>query len=115
MFGDDNAGKMFVGRVDFTVGDAPTLKTYGVVDGVTIGLGGDVVYDQGIATDELILGGDLIVRAQDCPSAEVRSGSLTPTETTLDVPEVLSETERLGYFAQLGTLWDRMKSQRGLS
>lgn len=103
MFGDDNAGKMFVGRVDFTVGSAPTLKTYGVVDGVTIGLGGDVVYDQGIATDELILGGDLIVRAQGLALlAEVRSGSLTPTDTTLDVPSVLSETERFGYFAQLG-------------
>ncbi len=103
LFGDDNAGKMFVGRVDFTVGDAPTLKTYGVVDGVTIGLGGDIVYDQGIATDEMILGGDLIVRAQGLALlAEVRSGTLTPTDTTLDVPSVLSETERFGYFAQLG-------------
>ncbi len=101
--GDDNAGKMFVGRVDFTVGSAPTLKTYGVVDGITVGVGGDVVYDQGIATDELILGGDLIVRAQGLALlAEVRSGSLTPTDTTLDVPSVLTETEQFGYFAQLG-------------
>ena len=84
MFGDDNAGKMFVGRVDFTVGDAPTLKTYGVVDGVTIGLGGDVIYDQGIATDELIFGGDVIyVHRGLALLAEVRSGSLTPTDSTL--------------------------------
>ena len=115
MFGDDNAGKMFVGtRVDFTVGSAPTLKTYGVVDGVTIGIGGDVVYDQGIATDELILGGDLIVRAQGLALlAEVRSGSLTPTDTTLDVPSVLSETDRFGYFAQLGYTVGLMKSRLG--
>ena len=64
LFGDDNVGKSLVGRVDFTSGTAATLKTYGVVDGVTVGLGGDVQYNQGIATDETILGGDLIVRAQ---------------------------------------------------
>lgn len=103
LFGDDNAGKMFVGRVDFTVGNAPTLQTYGVVDGVTIGIAADVVYNDGIATDELILGGDLIVRAQGLALlAEVRSGTLTPSDTTLDIPSVLSETDRFGYFAQVG-------------
>ena len=37
LFGDDNLGKSFVGRVDFSFGPAATLKTYGVVDGVTFG------------------------------------------------------------------------------
>lgn len=103
LYGDDNAGKSFVGRVDFTSGTAATLKTYGVVDGVTVGLGGDVQYNKGIATDEMILGGDLIVRAQGLALlAEVRSATLTPADTSLAAPEVLSETSRLGYFAQLG-------------
>ena len=103
LYGDDNAGKYFVGRVDFTSGTAATLKTYGVVDGVTVGLGGDVQYNKGIATDEMILGGDLIVRAQGLALlAEVRSATLTPADTSLAAPEVLSETSRLGYFAQLG-------------
>ena len=103
MFGDDNLGKMVVGRIDFSSGQAATLKTYGVVDGVTIGLGADVLYNQGIATDEMIFGGDVIVRAQGLSLlAEVRSGTMTPTDTTLDVPNVLEATDRLGYFAQVG-------------
>ena len=53
--------------------------------------------------DEMVLGGDLIVRAQGLALlAEVRSATLTPTDTSLAAPDVLSETARLGYFAQLG-------------
>ena len=66
-------------------------------------MGADVNHNIGIATDETTFGGDLIVRAQGLALlAEVRSSSLVPTETTLTNPSVLSETGRLGYFAQAG-------------
>ena len=103
LFGDNNLGKSFVGRIDFTSGSAATLKTYGVVDGVTFGFAGDVLHNIGIATDETTFGGDIILRTQGLAVlAEVRSSTLKPTDTTLDDPSVLSETSRLGYFAQAG-------------
>ena len=103
MLGDDNNGKMLVGRVDFVSGAANTFKTYGKVDKLTIGLGGDIVVDKGIATDRMILGGDTMIRFDGLAIlAEFRNATISPIDDALADPAVFATTKQMGYLAQVG-------------
>lgn len=102
LLGDDNAGKMLAGRVEYTMGEG-AYNTFGATDGLVLGVAVDGYLNQDIATQDLGYGADVIVRAAGLSVlGEFRMRTLSPTDTTVDVPAVLSETQQMGYLAQVG-------------
>jgi hypothetical protein len=102
LLGDDNSGKLYAGRVEYTLGKG-VYRTFGKTDKPVIGIAVDGYLNQDIATQELGYGADIIVRASGVSVlGEFRMRSLTPTNTDIDSPAVLSETQQIGYLAQLG-------------
>jgi len=103
LVGDDNAGKMVAARLEGMVGPGETYKTFGKVDGLTVGFAGDVVYSADLVTNTLHYGGDLLVRVAGLALlVEGHMSTITPTNTELDLPGTLGETPRVGTVAQLG-------------
>jgi hypothetical protein len=103
ILGDDNDGMMVAARAGYTLGDGPSDSTYGVVESVVVSLGTNLFYDQGTATDTLAYGADLLLRWSGLAVlAEVHLASISPQDSTLDVPEVFSTTDRQGALLQAG-------------
>ena len=103
LVGDDNAGKMVAARLEGMVGPGETYKTFGKVDGLTVGFAGDVVYSADLVTNNLHYGGDMLVRVAGLALlVEGHMSTITPTNTELDLPGTLGETPRVGTVAQLG-------------
>jgi hypothetical protein len=103
LVGDDNAGKMIAARLEGIYGPGDTYKTFGKVDGFTIGFAGDVVYSADLVTNNLHYGGDVLVRVAGLALlVEGHMSTITPTNTDLDLPGTLGETPRLGTVAQVG-------------
>jgi hypothetical protein len=103
ILGDDNDGLMYAARVGYTIGSGGTDKTtFGVVDPVVY-LGTNLFYDQGVATDTLAYGADLLLRWHGFALlAEFHMADITPTDSTLDVPSVFAYTHRMGALVQGG-------------
>ena len=102
LLGDDNSGKMFAGRIEYTLGDG-AYRTHGVTDSPVIGIAVDGFLNQDIATQDVGYGADIIARIAGLSVlGEVRMRTLSPTNTTIDSPAVLSETQQMGYLAQVG-------------
>lgn len=102
LLGDDNSGKMFAGRIEYTLGDG-AYRTHGVTDSPVIGIAVDGFLNQDIATQDLGYGADIIARVAGLSVlGEVRMRTLSPSNTTIDAPAVLSETQQMGYLAQVG-------------
>ena len=102
LLGDDNSGKMLAGRIEYTMGEG-AYNTFGVTDGLVMGVALDGYLNQEIATQDLGYGADVIIRAAGLSVlGEFRMRTLSPTNTTVDVPAVLSETQQMGYLAQVG-------------
>lgn len=99
-FGDDNAGKTFVGRVDAHLGGRDTTVLWdpaGERDGVGVGFGAAGMYTMDIATSTLGADADVVLRAG--PVSVLAEGSwaqLTPTATDVASPEVTDPTTLLG-------------------
>ncbi|MEC7947797.1 MAG: hypothetical protein VX265_09540 [Myxococcota bacterium] len=103
LFGDDNLGKMVAARLEGLYGPGDTYRTFGSVEGVTIGVAGDVVYSSDLVTTNAHFGGDLMVRVAGLALlVEGHLSTITPQNTDLDLPGTLGETPRLGTVAQVG-------------
>lgn len=101
--GDTDPGVMLAGRAEYTLGEGDAYRTFGTVDGLTLGVAGDFYWNQGLATTSMGYGGDLILRVKGLTAtAEGHAVSIKPTGTTLDQPGVLADTLRWGAHAQLG-------------
>ena len=101
--GDNNAGKMLVSRVELMNGQKSSYKTYGVVENMVLGVGGDFYLDRDIAVDKMSYGGDVLFRMKGLAVlGEFRMATITPTNTDIAQPGVLTETQQMGYLAQVG-------------
>jgi hypothetical protein len=107
--GDTDPGLMLAARAEYTLGEGDAYRTFGSVDGLTLGLAGDFYFNQELATTSMGYGGDIILRVKGLSAlVEGHAVSIKPTGTTLDEPGVLSETLRWGGYGQLGyTLAER--------
>lgn len=103
LVGDDNAGKMVAARLEALYGPGDTYRTFGSVEGLTIGVAGDCVYSSDLVTTNLHYGGDLLLRTGGFALlVEGHLSTITPQNTDLDLPGTLGETPRLGTVAQVG-------------
>ncbi len=99
-FGDDNAGKSLVARVDGKVGKRNTHVLWdpaGSRDGVGVGFGAAGLYTMDIASSTLAADANVVLRAG--PVSVLGEGSwatVTPTATDVASPEVSDATTRLG-------------------
>jgi hypothetical protein len=102
LLGDDNPGKLYAGRLEFTLGKG-VYRTFGKTEKPVVGLAFDGYLNQDIATQEIGYGADFIARFAGLSAlGEFRMKNLIPTNTDIDSPAVLSETQQIGYLAQLG-------------
>ena len=102
LLGDDNTGKMVAGRLEYILGKG-VYKTYGKTETPVIGVAVDGYLNQDIATKDLGYGADFIARVAGVSvMGEVRMRTLSPTNTDIESPAVLSKTSQLGYLAQIG-------------
>ena len=104
ILGDDNQGLMYAARAEYTMGQREDAQTtFGVVDSPVVGIGTNLFYDQGTATDTLAYGADLLFRIKGLALlAEVHMASLSAGDSTVDVPDVFADTSRLGAVVQAG-------------
>jgi hypothetical protein len=108
--GDDNAGKLYAGRLEAKLGEGAVYRTYGSVDGFSLGLGADGWTNEDAAVTSQGMGVDLIVRVGGLALlAEGRTVTATPNEDLLLVPGVFAETKRQGVMAQLGYSIDQFE------
>lgn len=103
VFGDDNNGKTFAGRVEYDVGKRDTYAFHGGSErGFTLGVGGGSFYTMDVATDTVAVGGDALLRHRGL--ALLLDGSwakITPTHSEIAVPGVLSPTSRMAITTQI--------------
>jgi hypothetical protein len=103
IFGDNNPGKLITARLEGAMGPGSAYATYGKVDKLTGGVGGDFWYDAGISTTTIGYGGDLILRYQGFAFlGEFHMDSISPANSDKQMPGVLEETPRMGMLAQVG-------------
>ncbi len=101
--GDDNSGKLLSARAELTHGPGRVYRTYGKVKGLTLGAAGDFWSDTDLSTKTVGYGGDLLLRVSGLAVlAEAHMATITPVNTDLETPGVLTETPRMGYLAQIG-------------
>ncbi|HJN73302.1 MAG TPA: porin [Myxococcota bacterium] len=107
--GDDDAGVLAAGRAEYTLGEGDPYRTFGSVDGFTLGVGGDFVFNPELATRTMVYGGDIVVRVKGLTAVvEYHQANITPTNTEAEAPGVLAATKRSGGHAQVGyTIADR--------
>lgn len=103
VFGDDNWGKTFVGRAEYTAGKHDAYRTWGPrQEGVTIGVGGGGFYTMDVATDTWAVGLDALLRAGGLSVlVDGKYAVVSPGDTTVDVPGVWEATTRLGVTGQV--------------
>jgi hypothetical protein len=103
LLGDTDPGGLAVARAEVVIGDGDVYRTYGTVEGLTLGVGGDFAFNDEFATRSMSYGGDLIVRTGGLTAmVEGHMARITPTDATVDAPGVFVETKRWGGYGQLG-------------
>ncbi|MCP4803999.1 MAG: hypothetical protein GY913_08800 [Proteobacteria bacterium] len=103
LFGDDDPGLLTTARAEYTLGDGDAYSTYGTVEGLTLGVGGDFLYNMEYATSTMGYGGDVIVRAGGLSLLlDGHAESIKPTASDITAPGVLAQTMRWGAGGQLG-------------
>jgi len=103
ILGDDNDGLMYAARVGYTLGSERVDSTFGEVESLVVSLGTNLFYGQGTATDTVAYGADVLLRWRGLALlAEVHLASISPQDSTLDVPEVFAATDRQGALVQAG-------------
>lgn len=104
LFGDDNPGKTFAGRLEYTLGKADPYKFYGGAEKkeFALGVGGSGFLTSDVSTDSNGVGADLMVRVFGVSlMVDAAMSTLTPTNTTVASPEVQGDTDRQGITAQI--------------
>ena len=104
LVGDTDPLLLFAARAEWAMKGQHrrALRTFGTVDSPVIGVALDVAYNNQAATDELVLGGDVIVRVKGLAfMAEGHLSQITPLGG-VEAPGVLSQTTRIGAYAQAG-------------
>lgn len=103
LFGDDNLGKTLLGRVEYGYGDANLYETWGGPRSLGFGVGGGAFYTDDVATSTLAFGADAILRVSGLTvMVDAALATVSPTNTTLDVPGVWDETTRRGLTGHIG-------------
>ncbi len=98
--GDDNTGKMFVGRVEWGKGDA--YKTWSASAEDAISVGASVLSDTDLATGTLGVDVDALWRSSRTTVwAQGSLATLQPRNVDVAPPEVLAGTKRVGATGQL--------------
>jgi hypothetical protein len=100
LFGDDNPGVMLAGRVEYARGD--TYRTYGEADDIDIGVAAAGYWNRDVATETVAVEGDALIRVwRFALLTEVSTALIRPGDPTIDLPDVLDPTRRLGVTGQL--------------
>ncbi len=101
--GDDNPGVLAVSRVSYSRGPGDLSRTFGTVEALTFGVGGNVAYNWDTATRTLAYGVDLGLRIGGLAvMLDIEAAHLTPSNTTVDQPDVLQPTLRDGAVLHVG-------------
>lgn len=105
--GDDNPGVLVAVRAEGMYGPGNTYRTWGEVDGFTIGFAGDFWSDKALSTSTMGYGGDVIIRVAGLAAvAEAHWHTIKPANSDLVGPGVLADTPRMGLTGQLGySVW----------
>lgn len=103
VFGDDNDGKTFAGRVEYDVGDRDTYAFHGGTErGFTLGFGGSSFYTLDVSTNTLAAGGDVLMRYRGVALLVDGAWSkISPVNSDIAVPGVLADTTRMALTTQL--------------
>jgi hypothetical protein len=103
LFGDDNLGKTFLGRLEFSRGDADVYETWGGSRKLSYGVGVGGFLTDDVATATQALGADAIVRVAGLTVlVDAALADVSPTNSDLAVPGVWSQTTRRGLTGQIG-------------
>jgi len=101
--GDSDTGKLYSARAEVVVGEGDTYETYGVIDGIALGVGLDGYANSTRSVTEMAAGADLAFRMQGLAIlVEARMTQVAPQDDLAVVPGVLSETSRQGGMVQVG-------------
>jgi hypothetical protein len=105
--GDDNPGKLYAVRLEGKMGPGAVYRTWGQVDGFTLGVAGDFFMNDDLGTDELGYGGDLMMRVAGLAVLlQAHKSTITPDDDALVLPDVLAESPRTGAVAMVGySVW----------
>lgn len=103
VFGDDNWGKTFVGRAEYTLGEHDVYRTWGPrQEGFSLGVGGGGFYTMDVATNTWAVGADALMRAGGLSVlVDGKYARVSPGDGAVDVPEVWEPTTRLGVTGQV--------------
>ena len=100
VWGDNNPGLLGSARLEYAQGD--TYQTYSTKEESAFGVGLSAFYNADLATRELGLGSDLLVRVAGFNLLlDAAYTTLQPADSTLSLPEVMEKTARLGGSLQL--------------
>ena len=101
MFGDNNGGLLYGGRIAFEKGN--TLVSYSREDQPAFGFAVSAFYNDDVATQTLSYEADFIVKVAGFHvMGEFAQSNIKPGNTTIDNPDVLASTTRRGISSQLG-------------
>ena len=101
--GDDDPGLLAAARAEYTLGEGDPYRTFGTVDGLTLGVAGDFAMNRELATTTLLYGGDVVLRVKGLTAqVEFHQAVLSASNTQVDAPGVLADTTRRGGSAQVG-------------
>lgn len=100
LFGDSDPGLLGSARAEFLMGDAYQTWSHDLEP--ALGVGGAVLFDNELGTSTQATGADLLARYKWVTlSGELVMSTVKPKNTDIVAPSVLTETNRLGYHAQL--------------
>ncbi len=102
--GDDNFGFLSAGRLSYTnAEDGEDYLTWGEIDGLVFGAGGNAFYNDDLSTHTMGAGGDVIVRVAGLSALlEGHYSKITPSSTDVAPADVMDGTPRLGFTGQVG-------------
>ena len=100
--GDNNDGFLVAGRLDYSTQPEHGFRTRGNVDGVLIAPAVNVYWDDGLSTQTLGFGGDLLLRTGNLSLIfEGHNVKITPQNADVANPDTLGDTARQGGFLQV--------------
>lgn len=103
LLGDSDPAVLALARAEAVIGEGDVYETYGTVEGLALGVAGDFALNEEFSTRTLTYGGDVIVRTGGLTAiVEYHRATITPTDATVNAPDVFVQTTRWGGYAQLG-------------
>ena len=107
LLGDNNDGLLIAVRAEGVYGPGSAYRTWGEVDGFTIGFAGDFWTEDDLNTKTLGYGGDVLMRVAGLAVlGEAHLHTISPNNSDIIAPGVLADTPRLGLTGQVGySVW----------